>query len=159
MLSLSRSYQIIAEEDWGDVMLQDLVKQQLDPHLSEPERASVAGPEMIVSPAGAVALGLVLHELATNAVKYGALSDAAGKVAVSWMIMAEGADRHVRLEWRESGGPLVETMERKGFGTGLIKGQVERALKGSLALTYGAEGFAAVMTIPLDATPRMISAA
>ncbi len=159
MLSLSRSYQIIAEEDWGDVMLQDLVKQQLDPHLSAPERASVTGPEMIVSPAGAVALGLVLHELATNAVKYGALSDAAGKVAVSWMIMAEGADRHVRLEWRESGGPLVETMERKGFGTGLIKGQVERALNGSLALTYGAEGFAAVMTIPLDATPRMISAA
>ena len=159
MLSLSRSYQIIAEEDWGDVMLQDLVKQQLDPHLSEPERASVAGPEMIVSPAGAVALGLVLHELATNAVKYGALSDAAGKVAVSWMIMAEGADRHVRLEWHESGGPLVETMERKGFGTGLIKGQVERALNGSLALTYGAECFAAVMTIPLDATPRMISAA
>jgi two-component system CheB/CheR fusion protein len=159
MLSLSRSYQIIAQEDWGDMMLEDLVKQQLDPYLSEPERASVTGPAMIVSAAGAVALGLVLHELATNAVKYGALSNASGKVAVSWMIMGEGAGRHMRLEWRESGGPLVETMERKGFGTGLIKGQVERALKGSLALTYGAEGLAAAMTIPLDTMPRMISAA
>jgi two-component system CheB/CheR fusion protein len=159
MMSLSRSYQIIAEEAWGDVSLQDLVKQQLDPHLSKAERASVAGPAMVVSPAGAVALGLVLHELATNAVKYGALSSNSGKVAVSWAVFQQGTENHIRLEWRESGGPKVETTEHKGFGSGMIKGQVERALKGHLALTYGAEGFMAVMTIPLDATPRMISAA
>ena len=159
MLSLSRSYQIIAQEDWGDVLLQDLVKQQLSPHLSDPERATMAGPAMIVSPAGAVALGLVLHELATNAVKYGALSSDSGKVAVAWAITEQGAERHVRLEWRESGGPRVETTEHKGFGSGMMKGQIERALKGSLELTYGADGLLAVMILPLDATPRMISAA
>jgi two-component sensor histidine kinase len=114
---------------------------------------------MIVSPAGAVALGLVLHELATNAVKYGALSSDSGKVAVAWAITEQGAERHVRLEWRESGGPEVEIRDHEGFGSGLIKGQVERALKGSLCLTYGADGFAAVMTMPLEATPRMIWAA
>lgn len=159
MLALSRSYQIIAEEEWGDVSLHDLVKQQLGPHLSDPDRASMEGPAMILSPAGAVALGLVLHELATNAVKYGALSGEAGRVAVSWVITGAGADRQVRLEWHESGGPEVEIRDHEGFGSGLIKGQVERALKGSLCLTYGADGFAAVMTMPLEATPRMIWAA
>ena len=159
MMSLSRSYQIIAEEEWGDVSLQDLVKQQLDPHLSNPERATVAGPPMIISPAGAVALGLVLHELATNAVKYGALSNDTGKVAVSWAVFQQGAENLIRLEWCESGGPRVEPTKQKGFGSGMMKGQVERALKGQMALTYGAEGFTAVMTIPLDAIPRMISAA
>lgn len=159
MMALSRSYQIIAEEDWGDVSLHDLVKQQIGPHLSDPGRASMEGPALMLSPAGAVALGLVLHELATNAVKYGALSSDSGKVAVSWAILGEGAERHVRLEWLESGGPKVEPHAHEGFGSGLIKGQMERALKGSLSVAYGAEGLAAVMTIPLDAMPRMIWAA
>ena len=159
MMALSRSYQIIAKEEWGDVLLHDLVKQQLDPHLSGAKRAKVEGPALILSPAGAVALGLVLHELATNAVKYGALSGAEGEVAVAWTIEEDDGTPSVKLRWLETGGPVTDDPKRLGFGSALIKGQVERALGGRIQRLYLAEGLQVEILLPLNGQPRLIWAA
>jgi two-component sensor histidine kinase len=96
----------------------------------------------VIQPPQALALGMVIHELATNAAKYGALTK--GKVAVNWSIGADG----LILTWQETSGPAVKKPKRHGFGTELIKGQIETVLNGNAELTFAAKGFQAQFTIP-----------
>lgn len=154
MRAMSKAYELIAREEWGDVTLLDLVQQQLGPHLSRPEQGSVAGPRVILRPAGAVALGLVLHELATNAVKYGALAIPEGRVEVRWSVDAARAHPVVAIEWCEHGGPTVVAPTRRGFGSDLLKTQVERALHGTITVTFAGEGICAEIDIPLTGDVR-----
>jgi two-component sensor histidine kinase len=88
-------------------------------------RFTVAGPDAILAANPALLLAMALHELATNAVKYGALSNETGTVSVTWTIEGTGVARKLALAWREDGGPAVSTPDRKGFGSTLI----ERALQ------------------------------
>jgi two-component system CheB/CheR fusion protein len=159
MRSLSQAYQLISEVEWGDVDLNDLVQQQLGPHLPQPARGSAKGPGVTLRPAGAVAMGLVLHELATNAMKYGALSGDDGHVAVSWIIKQVAAGRAVVLRWQERGGPPMVAPKRKGFGSELIRRQVKHTLRGEIDSSYNDEGFVAIITLPLDIEPCIVSAA
>lgn len=154
MQAMSQAYQLIGREEWRDVQLKDLAKKQLGPHLSRPDQGRVEGPAIAVRPAGAVALGLVLHELATNAVKYGALASADGTVSVHWSVEATGQGPAILLEWCERGGPSVAAPSRSGFGSSLLKSQVERALHGTLAVRYEREGLCATITIPADGDLR-----
>jgi two-component system CheB/CheR fusion protein len=157
MQAMSMAYQLIAKEQWGDVLLQDLVMQQLGPHLSQPQRAIVLGPAIALRPAAAVALGLVLHDLATNAVKYGALGGNAGLVSVRWMIEDKDGHPSLNLVWEEQGGPPVKPPTRFGFGSPLIVGQVERALRGTLAFDFRRSGLCATITAPLDRDLRIVA--
>src|SRR5262249_39716255 len=102
-------------------------------------------------PTAAVALGLIMHELATNATKYGALAKPDGQVAVTWSI--DGSSRRtLALDWRESGGGPVARPKHKGFGTELIEREVKGTLGGKLDLAYARDGLQARITIPLDAS-------
>ena len=101
---------------------------------------TLAGPDLEVGPAAALPLGLMMHELSTNAVKYGALSTAAGRVAITWSIDEAAAPPRFRLLWAESGGPPVSEPTRKGFGSSLITRGVGGLKGGAVTLAYRPEG-------------------
>ena len=139
--------------------LGELVLQQLTPHLHTADRGKVSGPKVVLRPAGAVAMGLVLHKLATNAIKYGALSDDSGRVAIAWTVETTALARAVVLTWTEQDGPSVTAPTRQGFGTELIRRQVERGLRGRIETSYDRGGLRATLSLPLDVEPRVISEA
>jgi two-component sensor histidine kinase len=104
---------------------------------------------VVLTAEAAQALGLALHELATNAIKYGALSAPAGKVRVSWSFDGEtSAPRALLLSWIERGGPQVTPPERRGFGHVVIGEMVERSLNGKVAMEFAAEGLNWSVSIP-----------
>lgn len=108
----------------------------------------IEGPSVSVGPQAAQILALAFHELATNAAKYGALSRAGGRVAVTSVFKDEGDKGLLVILWRETGGPPVEQPERQGFGTRLIKRFVARALRADVVLDYRPEGLVCQMTVP-----------
>ncbi|MFE0752434.1 PAS domain S-box protein [Inquilinus sp. NPDC058860] len=110
-------------------------------------RVAIAGPEVAVGGHAVTSLALLLHELATNAAKYGALSVASGRLAVVWTVEGEA----LSLSWAEQGGPPVDgTVNSDGFGTRLVDSTVEGHLRGRISRRWGAEGLAIMMTVPLD---------
>jgi two-component sensor histidine kinase len=130
--------------------LGELVAEELAPYASHgAQRASIEGPALTLRPAAAQSLALVLHELATNAAKYGALSSPEGRLRVEWR-RDEGADGRAFLDiqWIESGGPVVEKPEESGFGSNIIRTSVERQLRGRVTKEWRPEGLAANLRVP-----------
>lgn len=119
LAALGRAHDVLSEQKWLRADMREVVDGVLAPYASkEGKRLRVLGPTVQLNPRTAVMVSMVLHELATNAAKYGALSNADGRVTVAWEAL--GDDR-VRLRWKEQGGPPVEPPERKGFGSTLIE--------------------------------------
>jgi two-component system CheB/CheR fusion protein len=148
--ALAEAYQLIAREAWGDTPLAELVHRQLAPHLSHESRGTVEGPPVLLRASHALAVGLVLHELATNAVKYGALSGQHGHVAVTWETRRSATAASLVIRWQEQGGPPVSEPLREGFGSQLVHGQVELALNGTYEEHFAPEGFSATISIPME---------
>jgi two-component sensor histidine kinase len=147
LLALSKAHNLLTKESWAGTYLPNLVDEALAPFRgeSEPSRFRVAGPKVWLSPRATLALGMALHELATNAVKYGALSNATGTVSVTWA----SADDRLALRWEEQGGPHVREPSRKGFGSRLIENGVAEELGGHSAVHYHASGFVWEIELPL----------
>ena len=123
---LSNAHDLLTQQDWDHVSLRDMIQRALAPfQKNRTARFSVSGPDAILSANPALLLATAIHELATNAVKYGALSNETGAISVTWTIEGACDTRKLALAWRESGGPPVGAPERKGFGSTLI----ERALQ------------------------------
>lgn len=140
---LASSYELLARESWAPVQLRSLVETDLAPH--GVERFSVEGEAAEVTAVAVIPLGMALHELATNAVKHGALSAPGGHVTVSWRTTAEGLE----LRWTERGGPEVRAdTTADGFGIELLRGQVEYQLGGSLELGFERVGLEALLRLP-----------
>jgi two-component sensor histidine kinase len=134
LLALSRAHNLITDQNWEGASVEQVVRDATD-HLA-PDRFELAGERVWLSPRAALALALALHELATNGVKYGALSGEEGKVAISWRT-EEGM---LRLEWKELGGPKVEAPTRRGFGSRLIERALGSDLGGKAELSFEADG-------------------
>lgn len=149
MEALTKAYQLVSRESWRETLLAEVVSEQLAPHLSTPGRGVVSGPRVWLQPSTAVAFGLVVHELATNAVKYGALSNEVGQVAVSWARAGAEDPQHLDFRWQEVGGPAPERERKAGFGTQLLKGQVTHGLGGSMEEAFAPEGYSLRLSIPL----------
>jgi two-component system, chemotaxis family, CheB/CheR fusion protein len=148
--ALARAHGLLFEGQWQGADLQVLVEQTLDAHRGDrPEAIEVGGPPVTLSPKQGLALGLALHELATNAAKYGALSAGAGRIRVVWNVQNRGRNRYVRLKWEERGGPKVRPPTRRGFGTTLIKRTFEYELGGAAELLFAARGLRCRATFPL----------
>jgi two-component sensor histidine kinase len=115
---------------------------------------SLSGPEGVRLPPSAVQiLALALHELATNAIKHGALSDPAGRLAVSWStVPSEGGPSRFRLEWRETGGPQHVVCDRKGYGRELIERAIPYQLQAETSYQLTSDGLLCVVTLPIDPT-------
>jgi two-component sensor histidine kinase len=147
---LAASHDVLVRENWHGAPLADLVRQQLVPFVEiQSSRFEIAGPDIVITAEAAQAIGLAIHEFATNAIKYGALSDPAGKVSVSWMFEGEaGASGPLLLSWIEQGGPPVSPPSRRGFGHVVIGEMVERSLNGKVAVEFAAEGLKWRVSIP-----------
>lgn len=138
--ALACSHNLLIDRDWQGVRIEDLVRGQLRLFGAE-ERLGTHGPDLVLQPEAAQSLGLALHELATNASKYGALMRPAGRIEVGWSVdLAGTAKRRFRMTWRESGGPEVGPPHRRGFGRTVIKDMTEKALNGRVALEFSPRG-------------------
>jgi PAS domain S-box-containing protein len=148
---LARSHDLLVREDWAGASIRDLVGAQLAPFVRE-EGASldISGPDLVLRPDAVQNLGFALFELATNAVKYGALAARNGKVAIHWDLVDAQDGQRVRLKWSESGGPRVKQPERKGFGSVVIERFMAAAFGGKVESGFAPEGFTWSLEIPAE---------
>ena len=143
--ALSRAHTVLSHSRWQGADLAGLVEEELAPYRGDiGERIETTGPAVSLQPASAQTLTLALHELATNAVKYGALSSIAGRLRLSW----EMTPVALVLHWEESGGPRARKPAQIGFGTRIIVASVEGQLGGEAAFTWHERGLHCVLTIP-----------
>jgi PAS domain S-box-containing protein len=149
---LAMSNDLLVQGDWRGASLGELIGLQLSPFVDvKGPRVACGGPDVSLSAAATQAIGLALHELATNAVKYGALSTPGGCVAIEWDVIPGGdARRAVRLAWSERGGPPVEPVQHKGFGTSVIQRMVEQSIAATVAMVFSVEGLDWSVIIPPD---------
>jgi two-component sensor histidine kinase len=157
LVALSNAHNLLMEENWVGATLQEVVEAALRPHETPdaPRFRVAAGPDIRLSPKTALALAMALHELSTNAVKHGALSQPGGRVELSWEMRPNGGETHFLMQWRERGGPPVSPPRKAGFGTRLIERGLAAELGGTVRLAYEAEGL--VCTIE-GVLPRMAEA-
>ena len=155
--ALSGSYALLSRENWMSVSLRDVVEEEMRPFGGrDMERVVLAGEEVSLTPSAALALGMAVHELATNAVKYGALSVPEGRVSVSWKLAAEdgaapGAPmKWLVLDWLEADGPDVSPPSRTGFGTLLIQRGLAHELGGGATLDFKPAGLRARLCAMLE---------
>lgn len=148
LITLSNVHSVLTQQSWDSAELHDVVRSALRAHGAPGEqRFTIDGPEMRLSPQSAVALSMAVHELATNAIKYGALSTEGGHVDVSW----NAADGRFRWSWRERGGPRVKTPKRKGFGSRMIERALALQLSGKVMIDYQPGGVVCTIDAPLEA--------
>lgn len=141
---LSRTYSLLSEADWTRVSIADVIGAEAAVHGND--RFDLDGEDGHIGPTATLALGLVLHELSTNATKYGALAHEKGKIAVRW----REEDGHLILTWQETGGPRIKTPpEGHGFGLSLIEGQIRHQLGGTLSMEFPPEGLKLTLRFPL----------
>jgi PAS domain S-box-containing protein len=137
LIALSRAHNVLTRENWEGASLREIVLQALEPYKSYGRtRFHLAGPDVRLLPRTALALSMALHELATNAVKYGALSNEAGQVRIEWSINHLRMPDGLLLRWEEQGGPPVQSPSRRGFGSRLIERSLAHDLGGKVSIEY-----------------------
>jgi two-component sensor histidine kinase len=145
--ALGRTHSLLSREQWGSVQLCEVARDSLEPYLLEDKKRVVLnGPAVAFDPKTALALGIVFHELATNAIKHGALSNRDGTVTMEWNFADNGA---LVLQWQERGGPQVSKPSHGGFGSRLIRLELTHELGGQVELIYEPMGLKVVMGFPL----------
>ncbi len=141
LVALSKAHDLLTRRRWTGVGLGELLDQELAPYTDrDPLRISLDGPELTLSARTGLALSMVLHELVTNAAKYGALAAEHGKVHVTWAQEPEGARNMLSLRWLESDGPEVAPPTRRGFGRQLIERNITKDLGGTAELQFAPSG-------------------
>ena len=149
--SLASSHDLLTSNDWKGVPLGDLVRQQLAPFVGRDSgRIAIAGPDIELAADAAQTLGLAIHELATNAVKHGALSRPSGHIALTWRLSQDpDGSRRVDLRWVEQGGPAVTPPSRRGFGHVVLERMTASALDGAVDMSFAPTGLAWSVSFPL----------
>lgn len=136
--ALAGAHDLLVSRAWEEVALRGIIEATVAPHDPDGTRVRMDGPALMLRPEPAVSVAMALHELLTNAIKYGALSVPGGTVALHWGYVPE---RHtVRLEWQEAGGPAVEQPVQRGFGTRFIERVLATQAGGSAEVTFAPEG-------------------
>lgn len=148
LLALSQTHNLLTARQWRGASLSDILDQELRPFAAA--RIERDGPPVNLPARAALAVAMAVHELATNAVKYGALSNPDGRLTLRWALQPGDTFPLLRLSWIESGGPPVQPPGRRGFGTRLIQRTIGGELGGAAELDYRPAGLAAVLTLPLE---------
>jgi two-component sensor histidine kinase len=145
--ALSATHDILSQSDWTEAGIGEIVRSELAPYIQAGEgQIHMDGPAVSLAPNDALSLGLAIHELATNAAKYGALSTPGGRIAVDWRLLASDL---AEVQWRESGGPRVEPPTRRGFGLDLIEKVVSHEMRSRVVLDFAPEGVMCVLEVPV----------
>jgi two-component sensor histidine kinase len=151
--ALAEAHTLLLDSDWRNIDLKALLQQALSAYcVDDAHRAQIEGASIDVTPKQALGLRLIMHELATNAVKHGALSTSTkgGTVYLSWQTEQPGDHgRRTRLRWEERGGPAIEMPRRSGFGARLIKSTCEYDLEGEARLDYATGGLICEIVFPI----------
>ena len=151
LMAVSKTHDLLTQSNWEGTSLRELVLQELEPYRMENAfRFEINGEEVQLQPRLVLAFGLMLHELATNAVKHGALSVPTGRVDISWEVR-DGGKQHrlLHLRWVESGGPQVEAPRRRGLGSRLIEGGLVHEFGGAARIDFDPLGVRYVVDVPL----------
>nr|WP_280177969.1 HWE histidine kinase domain-containing protein [Methylobacterium haplocladii] len=153
--SLSHTHSVLTEDTWQTAKLHGLLVNELTPYIETEEdgsledRVTLDGPEVDLPSDVAVPIGMAIHELTTNAAKYGALSTRQGRISVSWSIVPGGEAGILHFAWRESEGPRVSVPSRQGFGSRLLQRVLTTQVQATVHSEYAPEGFRLVMQAPL----------
>jgi two-component sensor histidine kinase len=149
--ALAEAHNLLSKEKWQGSTLQDVVSRVLQPYLlNSPERMRMSGPSVPLSPRLAVVLSMIVHEMATNAAKYGALSNDSGSIRLDWEVSAESAGSKLRLIWTEAGGPHVVAPVQRGFGSRLIERSARDQLGGEATVDFLPHGVVYTVTCSLE---------
>jgi two-component sensor histidine kinase len=148
--ALARTHDLLTARNWDGAPLADIAAAELAPYGS---RATIDGPRLVVGAGIAQTFALLLHELATNAAKYGALSSEGGRVFVKWWIAGKGDAALFHFQWQEEGGPPVSEPARKGFGTMLLQGALPAA-ESPPRIDFAPDGLRYSFEAPLSAIER-----
>ena len=150
VLALSRSHDLLTHEKWEGVGLLNLMATTLEPFVTDGRsgRLSITGPNLLLPPKETLALGIALHELATNAVRHGAFRDDTGSITIEWEIKTTPTGPRLLLEWREKDGPAVGTPKHKGFGSHSIERGLKHELEAIVHLEYPADGVICRIDLP-----------
>jgi two-component system CheB/CheR fusion protein len=146
--ALARAHELLTATNWRGALLRDLVAAELAPYAA---RAQIEGPEIIVQAGMVQTLAILVHELATNAVKHGALSRENGTVLVRWAVTGSGMEARFTFLWKEMGGPVVSAPSRKGFGSTLLEGAILADKNMRSRMAFDADGLVYELDAPLGA--------
>jgi PAS domain S-box-containing protein len=149
LAALSSAHNLLTRQNWEGATIRQVIDEGMAAYRSG-NRLSVTGPDLPLAPKAAVSLAMAVHELATNAVKYGALSTERGRIAIDWSV----DDRRLRWVWRESGGPAVTPPARRGFGSRMIERGLAAELRGEARMDFAPDGLVCALSSPLPATER-----
>ena len=149
---LAKTHDLLSGNEWSGADLRELLASELGLYDDEAGRVRLEGPAVHLPPRLAVGVGMIAHELTTNAVKYGALASGTGRVEVAWRVDAEpSGQRRLHLSWTEAGGPPVAQPTRQGFGTRMIERGLARELDATVVSDYALEGLRFTLSMPLEA--------
>jgi two-component sensor histidine kinase len=148
--ALANVHDLLVTRNWQGADIREVISSQLAPFgQPDDDRITIEGPELILRPKAVEQIGLALHELATNATKYGALSSPTGSVSIRWTIVqSDDGSTQMRIDWQERGGPPVASPQQNGFGHMVITHLAPRALEGYANLDYAIEGLRWTLVAP-----------
>lgn len=145
--ALCATHDLLSQTDWSNAPVSEIVRSELAPYMGGAEgHVTLDGPDISLAPKDAMSLGLAIHELATNAAKYGALSTPSGNVSVTWRFVTSDV---AEIRWRESGGPEVSEPKKRGFGRDLIEKIVAHELRSQVDLQFRPEGVECTLQVPV----------
>ncbi len=143
--SMAKAHSLLSQSRWEGISVEKLLQEELDHYSAVNFEVVLRGPDVLLTPKSALSLSLSVHELATNAAKFGALSCSGGRVSVSWRLASDGG---IELSWNETGGPIVEVPTRHGFGSTLIERALAMETGGSAKIHYLRAGVVCEISLP-----------
>jgi len=147
---MARTHELLSATQWQGISVLELVRRELAPYATR-GNTDISGPDVILRAEAGQALGMVLHELATNAAKYGSLSKQNGRVSIAWQQLLNGHPRsRLILLWSEAGGPSVVAPQHSGFGMSTIRDLIPYEFGGTVDLVFAASGVRCRLEIPAD---------
>lgn len=151
--ALAKAHDLLTENSWEGALLKDVIGRTLEPYARDTaagSRIEISGPPLRLNSETAVAMNMAFHELVTNAAKYGALSTPGGAVRVTWDVDASGDPGLIAIEWRETGGPVVQPPTRRGFGSHVLEAGLAHELDGKVVMDFQPDGFVCRMRYPVS---------
>ncbi|TFL16838.1 chemotaxis protein CheB [Jannaschia formosa] len=148
--ALGRAHALLTEQHWRGTDLRKLAEALLGSFTDADAKLRIEGPRVRLAPVAAIPMSMALHELATNAVKYGAFSVPAGTILLTWELEGKGRDRQLQVIWKEQGGPTVAPPTREGFGRRMLERGIAHELDGNVDLDYAPAGVICRMSLPAE---------
>ena len=145
--ALSATHNLLMQTSWGPTSIVEVIQTEMAPYFEDDRRKIVLdGPDVVIAPNDALSLGLLIHELVTNAAKFGALSTAAGSLSLTWSITPA---QQILFDWREEGGPPLPADRKRGFGSDLIEKVISRELRSDIKLEFPPSGVRCTFLVPI----------